>query len=157
MENQSRRYSKSHQNGKEGLLQRDYKKVNWDIDLDYGHDGEKLICEIFEQDSKIDGKIEVKTERGKWQETGNIAIEIGKKQGDKIVKSGLNITKAKWWIHVLKSGDNMCFSYIFPVKTLIRKVKCMLIDGRATKAWGGDYKNSRLVLVPLKEIHKQEL
>ena len=134
-----------------------YKEVNFDIDLKYCKEGEKLICEIFEEDSKVDGKIEVKTERGQWKRTGNIAIDIGKRQGDKTVPSGLNITNAKWRIHILKSGDSMCYSFIFPVEVLKRKVNCMLLDGRARRIWGGDYDNSRMVLLPLKEIHKQEL
>ena len=131
-----------------------FKEVDWDIDLEYGKENEEIIREIFEDDSKIDGRIEVKTERGKWQETGNIAIEIGKKQGNKTVPSCLNITNAKWWIHILKSGDSICYSFIFPVKFLKEKVKCMLLDGRAKRVWGGDYNNSRLVLIPIKEIHK---
>ena len=28
-----------------------YKEVNFDIDLKYGKEGEKLICEKFEEDS----------------------------------------------------------------------------------------------------------
>ena len=131
-----------------------YREKNYDIDLEYGEKGEDLICKIFEEDSKVEGSIEVKTERGQWKDTGNIAIEIAKKQGDKVIASCLNITDAKWWIHILKSDDLMHYSLIFPVKVLKRKINIMLSDGRAKKTWGGDDNNSRLVLLPLEEIHK---
>ena len=62
-------------------------------DLKFGEEYEKGLETLF----KTKGKIEVKTERGKWIETGNIAIEIrcrGK-------KSGLSVTESDWWFHIL--------------------------------------------------------
>ena len=60
----------------------------FDLDLEFGQVYEKGLQKLFTQK----GKIEVKTERDKWLETGNIAIEIrcrGK-------KSGISITESDW-------------------------------------------------------------
>ena len=83
----------------------------FDIDLEFGRLGEDFVKAFQGKNNKI----EVKTERGQWKDTGNIAIEIAKRQGDKIIPSCLNITDAKWWIHILKSDDLMHYSFIFPV------------------------------------------
>ena len=127
----------------------DYKKENFDIDLDFGKKGEKLIVEIFEGKSQI----EVKTERNKWLETGNIAIEIRYKGKP----SGISTTDAKWWIHILKSDDEVRFSFIFPVKVLKRKLKWIISEGKGRITMGGDDNLSTLVLLPIKELIKNEL
>ena len=50
----------------------DYKKDKFDIDLDFGKVGEKVVEEMFEGD----GTIEVKTEREIWKTSKNIAIAL---------------------------------------------------------------------------------
>ena len=69
---------------------------NFDIDLEFGEVWEERVRKIFENK----GTIEVKTERDIWRTTGNIVIEIGYKGRP----SGLSITDAEWWIHVLTSS-----------------------------------------------------
>ena len=44
----------------------------FDIDLAFGEKGEEFVKNVLQGN----GKIEVKTERDKWEGTGNIAIEI---------------------------------------------------------------------------------
>ena len=127
----------------------DYRKENFDIDLDFGKKGEELILEIFEGNSKI----EVKTERDRWMETGNIVIEYRYKGKP----SGISVTKAKWWIHILSLDGKMKFSFIFPVDVLKRKIKSMLADKTARLTMGGDENMSSLALLPIKEVIKNEL
>tara|TARA_Y100001963_G_scaffold66303_1_gene92411 strand:- start:580 stop:975 length:396 start_codon:yes stop_codon:yes gene_type:complete len=127
----------------------DYKEKNFDIDLDFGKKGEKLILEIFEGNSSI----EVKTERDKWLDTGNLVIEYRYKGNP----SGISVTKAKWWIHILMLNGKMKFSFIFPVSVLKRKIKSMLADGTARTTMGGDDNMSSLILVPIKGVIKNEL
>ena len=65
----------------------------FDHDLEFGRLGEDFV-EAFQSENT---KIEVKTERDIWKTTGNIAIEIrcrGK-------LSGLSVTEAQTWIHLL--------------------------------------------------------
>ena len=45
-------------------------RKKFDIDLEYGKVREKQVADMLQ-----DKKIEVKSERGMWQNTGNIAIE----------------------------------------------------------------------------------
>ena len=44
----------------------------FDIDLEFGKMGEKFVEKVFEGNSKV----EVKTERDIWKNTGHIAIEL---------------------------------------------------------------------------------
>jgi hypothetical protein len=62
-------------------------RKKFDIDLEYGKVREKFVAEMLQ-----DKKIEVKSERGMWKNTGNIAIEYesyGK-------PSGINATEADY-------------------------------------------------------------
>ena len=127
----------------------DYKDKNFDIDLDFGNANEEVIRRIFENN----GSIEVKTERDKWLETGNLAIEI-KYKGK---PSGLSTTDAKWWIHVLTSGGDMKYSFIFPVSVLRRKVKHIISEKKGCLVMGGDDNLSMLALIPISEVIKNEL
>ena len=67
-------------------------RKKFDIDLEYGKVREKQVADMLQ-----DKKIEVKSERGMWQKTGNIAIEFesyGK-------PSGIRATEADYWFHNL--------------------------------------------------------
>ena len=119
----------------------DYTKDKFDIDLDFGKVGEKVVEEMFEGD----GTIEVKTERDLWKKTGNIAIEIrcrGK-------LSGLSITTAKTWIHMLDGGGG---GFIFPVDKLKEKIKKRQENGTLKLIMGGDDNAAQLALLPIKEL-----
>lgn len=117
---------------------------DFDIDLKFG--------ELFEQELKDiftgKGKIEVKSERDKWKETGNIAIEI--KQDDNI--SGLSITKADWWMHNLTINGNIVMSFMIPVDRLKNIVKQAVIDKKAVVCKGGDNNRFTLVLLPIRYL-----
>lgn len=126
-----------------------YKEKNFDIDLKFGNANEEVVRSIFEDE----GSIEVKTERDKWFETGNIAIEIKYKGRP----SGLSSTEAKWWIHILSRNGKMKFSFIFPVSVLKRKVKHIISEKKGRLVMGGDDNLSMLALIPISEIIKNEL
>ena len=119
----------------------DYKKDKFDIDLDFGKVGEKVVEEMFEGD----GTIEVKTERDIWKTSKNIAIEIrcrGK-------LSGISTTTAKTWIHMLDGGGG---GFIFPVKDLRNKIKKRQEDGKLRLVMGGDDNAAQLALLPIEEL-----
>ena len=93
-------------------INEDWKNKKFDIDLDFGKVTEKKFADAFEGK----GKLEVKTERwqGKstqWKKTENIAIEIR----DRGKLSGLSITEAELWIHMLDDGGG---GFIFETKHL---------------------------------------
>ena len=119
----------------------DYKKDKFDIDLDFGKVGEKVVEEMFEGD----GTIEVKTERDIWKTSKNIAIEIrcrGK-------LSGISTTTAKTWIHMLDGGGG---GFIFPVKDLRNKIKKRQEDGKLRLVMGGDDNAAQLALLPIEQL-----
>ena len=119
----------------------DYTKDKFDIDLDFGKVGEKAVEEMLEGD----GSIEVKNEREIWKRTGNIAIEIrcrGK-------LSGISITTAKTWIHMLDGGGG---GFIFPVKELKDKIKKRQDEGKLKLIMGGDDNAAQLALLPISEL-----
>jgi hypothetical protein len=116
-------------------------KVNnkFDIDLKYGQEREDRIEKILKE-----GKLEVKTERDWWFKTGNIAIEIecnGK-------PSGIMVTKADYWVHILANGDKDYCRLIFDTKTIKKLTKKYI----GTLKNGGDGWRSKFVLIPLSEI-----
>ena len=96
---------------------------NFDIDLEFGEVWEERVRKIFENK----GTIEVKTERDIWRTTGNIVIEIGYKGRP----SGLSITDAEWWIHVLTSSGEFHTALIFKVKKLRQTVTELVTTGKA--------------------------
>ena len=122
----------------------DFRKKNYDIDLDFGKVGESKVLDMFEGD----GSIEVKTERDTWKRTGNIAIEIRCHR----IPSGISTTNASTWIHLLSYNGKIEGGFLFKVKNLKKRIKQLLKNKIARKTFGGDGDNSELVLLPIKEI-----
>ena len=116
----------------------------FDLDLKFGDEYEQGLEKLF----KTKGKIEVKTERDKWIETGNIAIEIrcrGK-------KSGLSVTESDWWFHILTENKKVKGMICLPVEELKNICKAMIKNGTAKKVMGGDDNESEMLLLPIKEL-----
>tara|TARA_A100001515_G_scaffold27140_2_gene20789 strand:+ start:840 stop:1235 length:396 start_codon:yes stop_codon:yes gene_type:complete len=121
-----------------------YKRDKFDIDLEYGQKFEKHLDKVF----KDGRRVEVKTERDIWKSTGNIGIEI-RCRG---VLSGLSITEAEYWIHLLADGDIIKGGFIIPVKELKLRVKEMVENNIAKIVMGGDDNASQLVLIPIEKL-----
>ena len=116
---------------------------DFDVDLAFGEKYEGCLADLLNR-----GKVEVKTERDLWVDTGNIAVEIrcnGK-------PSGLSTTEADWWAHIMTVEGEIKFVAIFPVNTLKRRVKHLLENSRAKITKGGDNDQSEIVLLPLTEM-----
>ena len=119
------------------------KDNKFDIALRIGEEYEDSLAEILTLE-----KIEVKTEIDKWKETGNIAVEIrcrGK-------LSGLSVTEASYWAHILSYRGYIKSVILLPVEELKRVVKELLEKKEARLVMGGDDNESQLVLIPLKKI-----
>ena len=120
-------------------------RKKFDIDLEYGKVREKQVADMLQ-----DKKIEVKSERGMWQKTGNIAIEFesyGK-------PSGIAVTESDYWFHNLCVGDETFCTLVFDVKSLKK-----IIDKLDTKKWvsGGDNKASKMYLVNLQKLFSSDV
>ena len=74
-------------------------KENWDKKLAIGEETEFMIKEVLNTPTRI----EVKTEDARWQDTGNIFLEIKNTKQDKT--SGLYATHADWWSHAFRDRD----------------------------------------------------
>ena len=118
---------------------------NFDIDLEFGQIYEKSLALILQ-----DKKIEVKTERNKWKDTGNIAIELY--NHNKKAPSGLSVTKASYWATILVDDYKIHGIHILPVKRLKERVKDIVRNGGGRIVMGGDFKASEMALIPIEEI-----
>jgi hypothetical protein len=116
----------------------------FDIDLKFGEEAEYSLAKILSM-----GKVEVKTERDIWKRTGNIVIEL-KSRGK---YSGLSVTEAEWWAHILSYKGKKESIILIPVVELKKRVKALVKSGKATLTVGGDDDTSEIALVPIKEIH----
>ena len=116
----------------------------FDIDLKFGEEFEYSLARILSI-----GKVEVKTEKDKWKKTGNIAIEI-MNQGN---LSGLNTTEAEWWAQILTYKGSIESVILIKVSKLRKKVKQLVKEKKAAVLMGGDDMASKLVLIPIKDIH----
>jgi hypothetical protein len=116
----------------------------FDIDLKFGESFEYSLANILTL-----GKVEVKTEKDKWKKTGNIAIEL-MNQG---TLSGLTVTEAEWWAHILSYKNEIKSVILIPVPKLKKLVKKLVAKGKAKIVMGGDNNCSELALVQIKDIH----
>ena len=119
---------------------------NFDLDFEFGTIYEEKLEKILRGN-----KVEVKTERFDWQETGNIAIEIKYYGKD----SGLCATDADYWFHLLTdSNGKIVGGFFFPVPELRKMVRNFVSAGLASVVKGGDNNASTLVLVPICRIRR---
>ena len=112
---------------------------NFDLDLEYGVNGENLVLKIFDGSKKV----EVKTDR-MAHKTGNIAVEY--ECGGK--PSGISKTEADYWAFIIKNG-----AYILIVRTdYLKKIaRHWYMQGKVVA--GGDDNASMMVLIPINQIN----
>ena len=118
----------------------------FDHDLQFGKLGEDFVKNFQSENNKV----EVKTERDIWKTTGNIAIEIrcrGK-------LSGLSVTDAQTWIHLLSYEGKIEGGYIFSTDYLKRKIRKLKDNNEIKIVMGGDDNVSQMVLIPRDKLFK---
>jgi len=120
-------------------------RKKFDLDLAYGKVREQQVADMLQEK-----KIEVKSERGMWMKTGNIAIEYesyGK-------PSGIEATEADYWFHNLCIGTDTFATLVFDVPSLRR-----IIDNLDYKrsVSGGDNNASRMYLLNLQKLFSTDV
>ena len=120
-------------------------RKKFDLDLQYGKIREDKIAEML-----TNKKIEVKSERGMWMKTGNIAIEYESYKKP----SGIRATEADYWFHNLCVGDNEFCTLVF--KTDVLKTIVDKLDYFKTVS-GGDNKASKMYLVNLQKLFSSDV
>ena len=118
----------------------------FDLDLEFGRLGEDFV-EAFQSENT---KIEVKTERDMWKTTGNIAIEI--RCNGKL--SGISVTEAQTWIHLLSYNNKIEGGFIFNTGDLKDRIGELHKNKEVKVIMGGDNKLSQMVLVPIEKLFK---
>jgi hypothetical protein len=124
-------------------IKKDRKK--FDLDLQYGSIREEKVAEML-----TDKKIEVKSERGMWMKTGNIAIEYESWRKP----SGIMATESDYWFHNLCVGDNEFCTLVF--KTDVLKTIVDKLDYFKTVS-GGDNNASKMYLVNLQKLFSSDV
>lgn len=115
-------------------------RKKFDIDLAYGEVREQAIADMLQNK-----KVEVKSERGMWIKTGNIAIEYesyGK-------PSGIEATESDYWFHNLCVGDDIYATLVFETDQL-KKILEVIPSKKSVS--GGDHNASRMWLLPLRNL-----
>jgi hypothetical protein len=88
----------------------------WEKDLQYGHIGEELVRSML--DALANGSFEIKTDRYR---NGNMVIETDQNPGLKgWKKSGINATKAEWWVYVYALDGGMTIVHVERLKRYLR-------------------------------------
>ena len=113
-------------------------------DMLFGKIGEEFTEKLFEGNTKI----EIKTERDIWKNTGNIAIEIRCKGKP----SGISTTTSSVWMHLLAYKGVIEGGFILKVDKLKAKIKKLQESGNLKMVMGGDFNESQMVLLPIKEL-----
>ena len=124
-------------------IKEDRKK--FDIDLSYGSIREDKIIDMF-----LNKKIEVKSEKNMWQDTGNICIEY-ESWGS---TSGIKATEADYWFHNLCVGENEYCTLVFKTEVL-RSIVNDLDTFKSVS--GGDNKASKMFLINLQKLFSSDV
>ena len=103
-------------------------RKKFDIDLQYGKVREGQVADMLQN-----SKIEVKSERGMWMKTGNIAIEYESWSKP----SGIRATESDYWFHNLCIGEDTFATLVFDTKSLKRIID--KLDHKKTVSGGDKY------------------
>ena len=128
-----------------GLQPTKANRKKFDIDLAYGQVREQEVASMLQ-----DKKIEVKSERGVWWKSGNIAIEYesyGK-------PSGIEATESDYWFHNLCLGNTTFATLVF--KTDVLKSIIDKLDFVETRNGGDGYK-SKMYLLNLEKLFSTDV
>jgi hypothetical protein len=115
-------------------------RKQFDIDLEFGKQWETHVDELFSGAKTC----EVKTERDKWSNTGNICIEIESYNKP----SGLHATTSDLWVHNLVKEGELVASIVIPTEVL----KKIIATTKNSTIYGGDNRASKLILLNLNKL-----
>jgi hypothetical protein len=121
----------------------------FDVDLQYGQEGERWLTWLGTDQARV----EVKTERDTWADTGNAVFEYSSRGKP----SGVAVTEADYWLHIFKEKDQavMCFMFrVFELKEFLRLVFKNPDRYGARICNGGDDNTSSVILLPLAQLHR---
>jgi hypothetical protein len=94
------------------------RKFDFRKDLAYGHQGEKLVTDFL--DAMSEGAFEVKTDRYR---NGRMVIEMEQnpRRKGEWIPSGLQVTKAAWWVYVFTLDGAFVMVSVARIKRYIQQ------------------------------------
>jgi hypothetical protein len=117
----------------------------FDVQLAQGRVIERRVADMFSRG--LLEKIEVKSERWLWEQTGNICIEYANDGKG----SGITTTEANAWVHALCDPDGEPRLYLLiPIERLRKLVTEARLAGRVRD--GGDGNKSKLALIRIADL-----
>lgn len=122
-------------------------RSKFDIDLQYGQEGENWLKYLGTDQALI----EVKTERDQWATTGNAVFEYecrGK-------PSGIAVTASDYWAHIFKLKNQTLMTYIWATPDLKDTLRQCIHTPRhlgSRLANGGDDNLSKVILIPIPSL-----
>lgn len=125
----------------------------FDLDLKFGQAGEQWVVWLGSQPSN---KVEVKTERGMWADTGNAVFEF-RSRGK---PSALAVTESDHWVHLFERDGKVVGGMVFDVVKLrlfMRKVYKNPATYGARICTGGDGNLSDHILCPISQLWRVQL
>ena len=121
----------------------------FDVDLQYGQEGERWLTWLGTDQAKV----EVKTERDAWAETGNAVFEYSSRGKP----SGVSVTEADYWLHNFKQKDQTVMCFMFRVTELKEFLRLVFVNPNKYGARicnGGDDNTSSVIIVPISQLHR---
>jgi hypothetical protein len=121
----------------------------FDVDLQYGQEGERWLTWLGTDQARV----EVKTERDTWASTGNAVFEYSSRGKP----SGVAVTEADYWLHIFKEKDQavMCFMFrVVELKEFLRLVFKNPDKYGARICNGGDENTSAVILLPIAQLYR---
>lgn len=121
----------------------------FDVDLQFGQEGERWLIWLGTDQAKI----EVKTERDTWATTGNAVFEYSSRGK----ASGISVTQADYWLHIFREKDQavMCFMFrVVELKEFLRLVFRNPNTYNARICKGGDDNTSEVILLPISQMYR---
>jgi len=101
------------------------KNFNFAQDLQFGQVGEQRVVDVLNE--LVNNSMEVKTDRYR---NGNMVIETDQNPGNRgWKKSGINVTKAKWWVYVYALEGSIVIVEIERLKRFLRLNKHLFNEG----------------------------
>lgn len=130
------------------------KQFDFETDLKYGMEGESLVSDFLSTISG--GSLEVKSDRYR---NGRMVIETDQNPkgatdeiGRKIwVKSGINVTTAKWWVYIYSPEGAFVMVDVARVKRYLRANK-ELFNEQTKRAFGGSDNPARGFLLEKEHV-----
>lgn len=130
------------------------KHFDFSADLKYGKEGESLISDFLELISG--GSLEVKSDRYR---NGRMVIETDQNpkgardsNGQKVwVKSGINVTTAKWWVYIYSPEGAFVIVDVQRLKRYLRSNK-KIFNEQTKRDFGGDDNPARGFLLEKEHV-----